>query len=320
MTETTTTVECTDFRSDIPQALALAAHSGTSFVPDKRAKSERDDYSRTLADDYEQFRELAEKCGTLDRLEEEFSRYREGFRRRYTAWLSSRSRLVSTMIAGPANFPVARMNKRGEVSHKRLTELLEYQERARRAIRRKLNPQAGPIMSGDSDAVERLEQKIRKAERLQAAYKAGNKIVRQKPRNESTPEKLVALMDLGFSSENAAAMFVPDFAGRLGFPTYLLTNNNANIRRMRQRLEQISRNQDQPDTEQEGANATIQDCPAENRIRLFFPGKPAADIRADLKSCGFRWAPSLGCWQAYRNNRSLPAARRLAGIESEVTA
>lgn len=305
-----------DFATDIPQRLALAAHSGTSFVPEKRAAETREDYRRTLAEDFEQFRQLAEKCGTLDQLDEEFARYREGYRRRYTAWLASRGRLVSTMIAGPSNFPAARMNKRGEVSHRRLTELLEFQERARAAIRRKLNPALRPIMAGDADAVERLEQKIRKAEQLQDVYKTVNKLVRQKPRNEPTTEKIVALMEIGFSRESADEIFRPDFCGRIGIPGYRLTNNNANIRRMRQRLEQISRNQDRPDIEQQGANATIQDCPAENRVRLFYPGKPAADIRAELKSCGFRWAPSLGCWQAYRNNRSLPAARRLAGIES----
>lgn len=317
MTETTTTVECTDFRSDIPQALALAAHSGTSFVPDKRAKSERDDYSRTLADDYEQFRELAEKCGTLDRLEEEFSRYREGFRRRYTAWLSSRSRLVSTMIAGPANFPAARMNKRGEVSHKRLTDLLEYRQKARGRVFRAINPQAAPVMAGDSDAVERLEAKIAKAEQRQEASKAANKIIRQKPRNEQTPGKMVALMELGFTHEQSEQLFVPNCFGQVGIADFSLKNNNANIRRMKQRLEQVRRAKATPDTEQTGENARLEDCPSDNRVRLFFSGKPAADVRSDLKSCGFRWAPSLGCWQAYRNHRSLTAAGRLAGIESE---
>jgi hypothetical protein len=33
-----------------------------------------------------------------------------------------------------------------------------------------------------------------------------------------------------------------------------------------------------------------------------------------LKAAGFRWAPSLGCWQAYRNHATLTTARREAGL------
>ena len=32
----------------------------------------------------------------------------------------------------------------------------------------------------------------------------------------------------------------------------------------------------------------------DNRLQVFFDGKPDADTRAELKSNGFRWAPSVG--------------------------
>ena len=35
----------------------------------------------------------------------------------------------------------------------------------------------------------------------------------------------------------------------------------------------------------------------DNRLQVFFDGKPDADTRAELKSNGFRWAPSVGAWQ-----------------------
>ena len=52
-----------------------------------------------------------------------------------------------------------------------------------------------------------------------------------------------------------------------------------------------------------------------NRLQVFFPGKPAPEIRAAMKRFGFRWAPSVGAWQRHLNNAArhavtaaLPAA------------
>ena len=49
----------------------------------------------------------------------------------------------------------------------------------------------------------------------------------------------------------------------------------------------------------------------ENRLQLFFPGKPDAGIRGDLKRAGFRWSPSNGCWQAHL---SANAKHRACGV------
>lgn len=38
-------------------------------------------------------------------------------------------------------------------------------------------------------------------------------------------------------------------------------------------------------------------------------------VRDRLKRSGFRWTPSLGCWQAYRNDRSIRLAQEFAGLE-----
>jgi hypothetical protein len=306
-----------DYATDIPESVAYAAHHGTSFVPERRAAQERNGYAETLQADRESLLKLADTDEKRAMLEGEFARYREGYRRRTLAYLHSRSRLVSVMIAGPSRFPVDRMSKRGDVVHKRLGELIEFRKRALEAIRRKLCPEPRPIMAGDSDAVERLQAEIDKAERLQCAMKQANEIIRRAPRYKPTPEKLADLMALGLKKHRAYELFQPDFANRMGFPDYALRNNGANIRRMKARLEQIRQAQATPETSTEGENARIEDCPAENRVRLFFPGKPDATIRDRLKSSGFRWAPSLGCWQAYRNWRSLQIAKEVAGVAEE---
>src|SRR5688572_29585551 len=108
-----------DFHADISASLAIAAFSGTSFTPEKRAESARSEYAQTLQADYELFAQHADKGGTLDMLAAEFEQYRAGYAKHYRAWLSSRSRCMSAMITGPSNFPVRRMEKRNNIEHKR---------------------------------------------------------------------------------------------------------------------------------------------------------------------------------------------------------
>jgi hypothetical protein len=123
-----------------------------------------------------------------------------------------------------------------------------------------------------------------------------------------------ACPDLG--EARAHTMLLPDCLGRTGFANYELTNNNANIRRIRTRIEELKRDKVAPEVTQEGHNGIrLEDHPAENRVRLFFPGKPDAGVRTRLKSNAFRWTPSLGCWQAYRNPRSMERARQFVTAE-----
>jgi hypothetical protein len=303
----------TDLANDIPQDLARAAHEGTSFVPERRAQQEQADYAATLRADFEELAKLADTAEKQAQLAEEFERYRDGYRRRALALLRSRSRCLSPMITGPARFPVERNRKRLDIAHKRLTELLGFRTRALAAIRKALQPELRPIMAGDADAADRLRQKIAEAEELQARMKATNAAIRDHAK--AGPEaQVAALVALGHPEARARELLRPDFCGRSSFPAYALQNNNANIRRMKERLAAVEKAQATPETVQEGAAARLEDCPADNRVRLFFPGKPAQPVRDQLKANGFRWAPSLGCWQGYRNPRSLEIAAAVAGI------
>jgi len=300
----------TTFATDIPLSLARAAHEGSSFVPDRRADQEQADYAETLRADFEELAKLADTEDKQAQLAEEFERYRTGYRRRAVALLRSKARCLSPMITGPARFPVERNRKRLDIADKRREELLDFRTRALAAIRKTLCPELRPIMAGDDNAADRLRAKIARAEELQARMKAANAAIRQ----HRGPEAVAALVALGHPEARARELLQPDFCGRIGFPAYALQNNNANIRRMKERLATVEKAQDTPETVQEGHAARLEDCPAENRVRLFFPGKPAEAIRDQLKANGFRWAPSLGCWQAYRNPRSLEIATRTAEI------
>jgi len=297
----------------LPRELAQCAHSGTSFVPYQRATQEQDGFTAHLQGLYS---ELLTHCKTDEMravLESEFERYQERYSRLYRAYLASKSRCMSTMIAGPSNFPVRRMEKRNAVVDRRRSELIEFQSRAKAAIIRELHPERRPIMTGDANASERLADKIAEAEHMQNRMRAANAAIRK--HKKAGPEaQIAALVALEFSEGIAKRLLEPDFCGRIGFADYQLTNNNANIRRMKERLEHVSAVQALPTVEAEGEAARVEDSPADNRVRLFFPGKPSAEIRTDLKRCGFRWSPTIGAWQAYRNAGTIAKAQAVAQV------
>ena len=307
----TTPAALPDFSRDIPADLALAAHSGCSFVPERRAESTRREYAATMAADYLSATTAARTPEAAAEVSALFDAYRAGYAKRYRAYLASRSRCVSSMIAGPSNFPAARMAKRGDIAHSRLTELIEYRNHMIAKMARAARPDLRPIMTGDADAIARLENKLAALVATQERMKAANAAIR-KHAKAGPAAQLAALVALGYAPDRAAKILAPDFAGRTGFPSFEITNNGANIRRVEKQLAAARALKTETATEAEGTAARLEDCPQENRVRLFFPGKPSAETIAELKRNAFRWTPSLTCWQAYRT--SLPAARRLAGM------
>ena len=159
------------------------------------------------------------------------------------------------------------------------------------------------IFSDDPSATEKLEAKIERLTKRQELMKAANKLVRQGDRE--------GLAALGFSDTVINGLLTPDFCGRIGFPNYLLTNNNANIRRLKERLQTLAVRSQLENTESEVNGIRVVENVDDNRVQIFFPGKPDAAIRTQLKSHGFRWAPSIGCWQAYYNTNSKYYAKQI---------
>ena len=299
----------------LPTDLVNHAFRGTSFTPEDRGSRYVAGCQAELDADMERLFNHATIGGTKDKFEAEADRYRSGFRKHLVSYLQSSSRCVASFIAGPSNFPARRMNKRADIAHRRMEELIEYRRRAMQAAIRNLRPDLRPIMAGDADAIERLEKEIEQAERSHAQMKAANVAIR-KHAKAGADHQVAALMEQGFAEERARELLKPDFGGRIGFADYAITNNGSNIRRMKQRLESLKTAKATPVTTKEGENGIrLEDDPPANRVRLYFPGKPDEVVRERLKSNGFRWTPSLGAWQAYRNYPSMLAAKSILGDE-----
>jgi len=144
------------------------------------------------------------------------------------------------------------------------------------------------ILASDDDATDLLAAEIARLEERQAHMNATNARVRKHNR---------AVMAAGGADLD-----------RSGFEQFQLTNNSANIRRLKERLAHLSAVKAKPSTQREVAGVRVVEDTEAVRLRLFFPGKPAPAIIAELKARGFRWAPSEGAWQRQLSNAARWAA------------
>ena len=99
------------------------------------------------------------------------------------------------------------------------------------------------------------------------------------------------------------------------YPSFHLTNNNANIRRVQQRIDDLKNRGEFVGWTFPGGEAKINE--AENRLQLFFEEKPTEDQRRELKSNGFKWAPSQGAWQRQLNRNAIFAAGCMDFLKTE---
>ena len=216
------------------------------------------------------------------------------------------ARVPSVMIAGGSNFPVAAKHKQNaarERNDARYAEVLGI-------LKKIQSVGTGGIMSDDKDAVAKLTAKLEKLEKHQATMKAANAAVRMK----DTAKGDAKLKEMGYTDEEIKQLRTPDFCGRVGYPDYEMKNNNANIRRIKERIAALEKEAQQAAANTgpvKGDGYELVENADMGRIQFIFDGKPDDDTRALLKENGFRWAPSQGAWQRMLNDNGRSAARRV---------
>ena len=287
-----------------------------SHYPERHAAAALHDLNARLTAFAAHLDELQAMGGSLDVAAEA-----ERFTRRHIevtrAWWHAESRCMSSFIVGPANFPTRRSEKRQATAHKRMGEIGHHVAAARKAVERRAFPNGrpdGPVRGSNPDAADLLRQKIEERERRQAAMKMANKAI-QKNRQESEETMAQAVAEAtGWSLQVARAVIAPNAFAKRGFEVFELSNNNAEIRRLRSRLAGIEAKQQEPgrDTEEDTATGPVRvvENVEADRIQLMFEGKPEEAVRRTLKGLGFRWSPSHGAWQRHLNNAGRHAVAR----------
>lgn len=240
---------------------------------------------------------------------EKVYRIAERYSKKMADNLNAKSRIgcmcPSVMISGAGNFPVRKKEKQNAAEDRNHQEWKEIQKLLDKI--RKAGTGKEVIMSGDADAVEKLEKKLEGLKENQNRMKAANKAIRLK----DTKKGNELLKEMGYTDKQIEELRTPDFCGRLGYADYALTNNNANIHRVEDRLKHLKAVKTQENTEIENEYFKVVENTEIMRLQIFFEGKPEPEIREVLKSNGFRWAPSQSAWQRQLTSNAKYALNRV---------
>ena len=176
---------------------------------------------------------------------------------------------------------------------------LELQRKAEYFRRKASGVGEGGISSDDPDGAEKLREQLVPLEAMQARMKAVNAAHKRFLKDAGSLDK-AALSD---ADKALIRSYKPAYSWEPHpIAPYKMTNNNANIRRIKERialLGQQAERAEQDDKEHDCGAYRVIEAFSENRVQVVFDGKPADSIRAALKSNGFRWSPTAGAWQRH---------------------
>jgi hypothetical protein len=167
---------------------------------------------------------------------------------------------------------------------------IELTQEARELAHRAAAVGTGGISSDDPDAIAKLTAEVAELEATQERDKRINALYRKGDAD--------ALAAMGLNLDTLRAEVQRSHSwDKQPIPRYRLSNRNNNIRRIRQRIEELTKLRAEPVREPVtiGAATISEETDDDNRIAVRFP-KEREDIRAALKARGWRWSPTRGAW------------------------
>lgn len=272
------------------KGIAYKAYSNISFSPEQRAARILKELEEELEQDLQS---LGENSGNY---EEKYIGYAR-------SWLEKKSRCISAMITGPSNFPVRKNEKANNAEAKGWEDFRHWRDKYFNAVNRVSN------LSPEDD----MESAIKRVDKLiinQEIMKAVNKIIRQK--NKTDDQRIKEIVEAGLPEKVASKILEPDFMGRIGFPSYALTNNNAKIKAAKQKIlimkNRIATKQSFEPILFDGGSITIEN----DRVCIHHDEKPDRDVIDKIKGKGFHWSRNHGSWSRKHTARALIDAKELA--------
>lgn len=198
-------------------------------------------------------------------------------------------------------------NYRGRIENN-FRKSFEADQRAKELAAKAAAVGTAGISGDDPDAPTKLAERIAELEARQANMKAVNAAHKRFLKDPATLDK-AALSD---DDKDRIRRYVTAYSWEPHpFPPYAMSNNNANLKRLKDRVKHIAARPAEDAEVIVGEVRVVQNA-GENRTQVFFPGKPSEKVRAELKAHGFRWSPLAGAWQRHLSSGAQYLAQKIA--------
>jgi hypothetical protein len=278
------------------QEKASNAHYWTSFSPERRGEAMIKDYSEELQEDinFLQAQSIPE-----DIIQDYKTRYENLF----ASWLHAKGNCISSMITGPARFPVRRAEKANRSEERHYEVFREWRERAKKAIIRK----SQPVKTFTSE-IERYKAELTAMQKNHELMKEGNK--RIKAANKSGED----ISDYLKETFNVAPHMI-EWSMKFGFG---LQNNNANMKRVEERIKELEkkeqRREEKPITEYLFDGGKLVVNYEADRLQIFFDTRPTPQELTAWKEKGlnsYNWSPTANAWQRKITGNAFYSVKRM---------
>ena len=218
---------------------------------------------------------------------------------------SIEARVPSILITGGSNFPVRKKEKQNAARDRNREDWNEIQG----LLDKIRSTGMGGISADDPQAVQKLEAKLEKMQAAQDTMKAVNAYYRKHKTLDGCPNLSAESIEK-MKSEMSSQWHIEDKP----YPSWALSNNNAEIRRIKGRIAELTKKQETAYAGWEFDGGTVEANKEDNRLQIFFEEKPDEKTRETLKENGFRWSPKAGAWQRQLNDNTIYVADRLSCI------
>ena len=218
---------------------------------------------------------------------------------------SIEARVPSILIAGGSNFPVRKKEKQNAARDRNMEEWNDIQG----LLDKIRSTGTGGISADDPQAIQKLEAKLEKLQSAQDTMKAVNAYYRKHKTLDGCPNLSAERIEK-MKGEMSSQWHIEDKP----YPSWALSNNNAEIRRVKGRIAELTKKQETPYAGWEFDGGTVEANREDNRLQIFFEEKPDEKTREALKENGFRWSPKAGAWQRQLNDNAIYVADGLSCI------
>jgi hypothetical protein len=299
---------------DIPTETARRAYMGISFDPEKRAKEEQKSYVDQVNKVIDEMSPLAKNDEQKKILKDQITSYKIGLAEKTKAYLAASSRTMSSMITGPAKFPVERNRKAMDIADKRMGELITWDKKVQETIKKAILGARTPE-EFQSDKFKRIKKTLDDNIATIIGLDTGKLTGYNRALFVNSMKGFIERMAKNGQVDDVrmALDYIRDVQAKLKKPIFAERNvvwdalNNA---------EKVAQAKETKKQTGEVELATYPGAKIVNnndidRIQITMDEKPSQEVMDALKKEGWHWSPANSSWQRKNTPQAVYSAQNI---------